>query len=266
MPWGVRPPHDRAQPRGIRRRLRGGRVLAGGRAVPCHLRAACSSERAGFDARGAAAEEPATSASSMTSCRSPQSTLRLNLWCQARRSEYGSAAFAPGGWCRGSTLAPGRRCAFAHRTAGAVRLHQTAGIGRPQAAEIPYVSNVTGTSITGAEATDPAYWIRHLRQTVRFSDGLKWCPEEIGTLSVGLGPDARDHAGQAPSGREAGTRSWLASLPHAQDPEPEDACVLNALGRLGRRHAHELVSVSRPMRSATRAVADLSVSTAAVLG
>ena len=35
---------------------------------------------------------------------------------------------------------------------------------------IPWVSNVTGTWITPAEARDPAYWVRHLRQAVRFLD------------------------------------------------------------------------------------------------
>ncbi|NER83044.1 MAG: type I polyketide synthase, partial [Leptolyngbya sp. SIO1D8] len=38
--------------------------------------------------------------------------------------------------------------------------------------EIPFVSNVTGTWITPAEATDPSYWAMHLRQTVRFSEGM----------------------------------------------------------------------------------------------
>ncbi|MGW3059793.1 acyltransferase domain-containing protein, partial [Streptomyces goshikiensis] len=38
--------------------------------------------------------------------------------------------------------------------------------------KIPYLSNVTGTWI-GDEATDPAYWVAHLRRTVRFSDGLQ---------------------------------------------------------------------------------------------
>lgn len=37
--------------------------------------------------------------------------------------------------------------------------------------EIPYVSNLTGTWI-GNEVTDPEYWVRHLRSTVQFADGL----------------------------------------------------------------------------------------------
>lgn len=37
----------------------------------------------------------------------------------------------------------------------------------------PVVSGVTGTWITPDEATDPGYWARHLRQPVRFADGLE---------------------------------------------------------------------------------------------
>lgn len=37
----------------------------------------------------------------------------------------------------------------------------------------PFISNVTGTWITDAEAMSPAYWSQHLRQTVRFGDGLQ---------------------------------------------------------------------------------------------
>src|SRR4029079_18580091 len=36
---------------------------------------------------------------------------------------------------------------------------------------IPFVSNVTGTWITAEQATDPLYWARHIRATVRFADG-----------------------------------------------------------------------------------------------
>jgi thioesterase domain-containing protein/malonyl CoA-acyl carrier protein transacylase len=37
---------------------------------------------------------------------------------------------------------------------------------------IPVASCVTGTWLDAAQATDPDYWVRHLRQTVRFSDAV----------------------------------------------------------------------------------------------
>ncbi|MGD0680205.1 MAG: type I polyketide synthase, partial [Polyangiaceae bacterium] len=37
----------------------------------------------------------------------------------------------------------------------------------------PFVSNLTGTWITDAEAMDPVYWARHLRETVRFHEGIR---------------------------------------------------------------------------------------------
>ncbi|WP_420238504.1 type I polyketide synthase [Telmatobacter bradus] len=40
------------------------------------------------------------------------------------------------------------------------------------APRIPFQSNLTGSWITPQEATDPAYWAKHLRSTVRFSSNL----------------------------------------------------------------------------------------------
>jgi amino acid adenylation domain-containing protein len=40
------------------------------------------------------------------------------------------------------------------------------------APQLRYLSNVTGNWITAEEATSPEYWVRHLRNTVRFSDGI----------------------------------------------------------------------------------------------
>jgi amino acid adenylation domain-containing protein len=37
----------------------------------------------------------------------------------------------------------------------------------------PFISNLTGTWITTAQATDPEYWVQHLRGTVRFADGIR---------------------------------------------------------------------------------------------
>ena len=55
---------------------------------------------------------------------------------------------------------------------------------------LPYLSNVTGTWIGDDEATDPGYWGRHLRQTVRFGDNLDALLREtssVALLEVGPG-------------------------------------------------------------------------------
>ena len=56
---------------------------------------------------------------------------------------------------------------------------------------IPYISNVTGRWIGADEAADPGYWARHLRQTVRFADGIRELTKQAGALFVEIGP-ARD--------------------------------------------------------------------------
>ncbi|WP_456341364.1 type I polyketide synthase [Streptomyces tendae] len=54
---------------------------------------------------------------------------------------------------------------------------------------LPFVSTVTGTA-AGAEITEPAYWVRHVRQTVRFADGLR-ALHELGVRKfIEIGPDA----------------------------------------------------------------------------
>ena len=40
------------------------------------------------------------------------------------------------------------------------------------APDIPYVSNVSGEWITPEQAISPEYWAGHVRQTVRFADGI----------------------------------------------------------------------------------------------
>ena len=54
--------------------------------------------------------------------------------------------------------------------------------------EIPYLSNVTGDWIAPGEATDPAYWVRHLRGTVRFAAGLQKLLAEPGWVFLEVGP------------------------------------------------------------------------------
>ncbi|MCP4653959.1 MAG: SDR family NAD(P)-dependent oxidoreductase, partial [bacterium] len=53
---------------------------------------------------------------------------------------------------------------------------------------IPFLSNVTGTWIRDEEATDPAYWARHLWTTVRFEEALGELLEDPDRVFVEVGP------------------------------------------------------------------------------
>ncbi|MCP4699597.1 MAG: amino acid adenylation domain-containing protein, partial [Gammaproteobacteria bacterium] len=53
---------------------------------------------------------------------------------------------------------------------------------------IPYISNLTGTWITAAQLTSPDYWCRHLRQTVRFAEGLRVLLENTDYAWLEIGP------------------------------------------------------------------------------
>ncbi|MFC7584440.1 acyltransferase domain-containing protein [Nonomuraea antimicrobica] len=59
---------------------------------------------------------------------------------------------------------------------------------RLAAPTLPYVSNVTGTWITADEATDPDYWVRHLRQTVRFWPGARLLAQDPSRVYLEVGP------------------------------------------------------------------------------
>jgi amino acid adenylation domain-containing protein/non-ribosomal peptide synthase protein (TIGR01720 family) len=100
------------------------------------------------------------------------------------------------------------------------------------APHIPYVSNVTGTWITSAEATDPNYWATHLRQTVRFASGLQTVLEDSTRilLEVGPGRTLSTLAKQHPN--KVAEHLVLSSLRHPQDNPSDVAFLLNTLGQL----------------------------------
>jgi acyl transferase domain-containing protein len=94
----------------------------------------------------------------------------------------------------------------------------------------PFVSNVTGTWISDADAVDPQYWARHLRQTVRFDHGLSaLCAlPDVLLLELGPGRTLVDFARNVPAGRE------VAAFPSLDRDggAPDQRVLVDALGQL----------------------------------
>ncbi|RQP21721.1 non-ribosomal peptide synthetase/type I polyketide synthase [Piscinibacter terrae] len=108
-----------------------------------------------------------------------------------------------------------------------------AGVPR-HAPRLPFVSNLTGTWITADEACDPAYWARHLREGVRFSDGIALLLAQDKPLLLEVGPGrtlatlARQH--QAPV--VLGSMLAAHQRSYEGDRESDHAHVLASLGQL----------------------------------
>ena len=99
------------------------------------------------------------------------------------------------------------------------------------APRIPYVSNVSGTWISAEEAQDVAYWVRHLRQTIRFSDGLTTVLSGHAGVVLEVGPGqtlatlARQHPGR-------GKTAVVATMRHPKEQTSDVAFLLGSLGRM----------------------------------
>ncbi len=102
----------------------------------------------------------------------------------------------------------------------------------PQPPQAPFVSNVSGDWITPEQATDPAYWAQHLRQAVRFAEGVKLLLQEpyMALLEVGPG-NTLSRLAQWNTG-PGDRRIILHSLRHPRTRRDDQAFLLETLGQL----------------------------------
>ncbi|MEK8104513.1 acyltransferase domain-containing protein [Micromonospora sp. M12] len=93
---------------------------------------------------------------------------------------------------------------------------------------IPLVSTVTGEPLTAAQAADPGYWVRQLREPVRFLDAMRRLRADGATTYLEIGPDG------VLSGL-AEQCVGVAGVPVLRGRRPEVAALMSAVGHL---HVH----------------------------
>jgi amino acid adenylation domain-containing protein len=97
---------------------------------------------------------------------------------------------------------------------------------------IPFVSNVTGEWITEKQATSVEYWLKHIRQTVRFSDGLVtlFAKENRTFLEVGPGQTLSTFARQHPAKNK--NQQILATTRHPKELQNDVTFLLKTVAKL----------------------------------
>ncbi|MCO8302437.1 type I polyketide synthase [Streptomyces sp. RKCA744] len=94
---------------------------------------------------------------------------------------------------------------------------------------IPVVSNLTGTAADPGQIGSADYWVRHVRGTVRFADGVRWLVDQGVRTFLELGPDGTLGAlgDQCPTGG-----ADIAFIPALRTNRPDLRTLTAALGRL----------------------------------
>jgi amino acid adenylation domain-containing protein len=96
---------------------------------------------------------------------------------------------------------------------------------------LPFISNLNGNWIDAKDATDPGYWVRHLREPVRFADGIDRIaadfPDSI-WLEIGPGQTLTGLARRRIAGRKACTAATLAKA----EPGRDLHSFVQALGKI----------------------------------
>ncbi|MET8413611.1 type I polyketide synthase, partial [Streptomyces sp. NPDC005195] len=101
-----------------------------------------------------------------------------------------------------------------------------------EAPRLAYVSGTTGEQADARQLTDPEYWVRHVREPVRFHDALRHLRDDLGaTRFLEVGPDAPLTA-MAPAVLEDPDRAEVLLTAAVRKDVPETRGVLTAVGRL----------------------------------
>lgn len=101
---------------------------------------------------------------------------------------------------------------------------------RLSAPKLPIISNRDGQPLSAADATDPMYWVRHLRNTVHFADCLTTLKKDAQRVYLEVGPGKA--LGSLAQANGVPAAQVINSLRHADHAVPDDVWFLGTLGRL----------------------------------
>jgi len=97
---------------------------------------------------------------------------------------------------------------------------------------IPFVSNLTGEWIDPNDATNPGYWAKHLRHTVRFSDCVKRLLSEPNRVLLEVGPGQTLSTLSKQHPNKTKDHIVLSSIRHPLEQKSDLAFILDTIGQL----------------------------------
>ncbi|MEW1930061.1 SDR family NAD(P)-dependent oxidoreductase [Streptomyces sp. NPDC088360] len=95
-----------------------------------------------------------------------------------------------------------------------------------EAPSIPIVSTLTGVRASAEELASPEYWVRHVRESVRFADAVGTLVDEGVATFVEIGPGGTLSALGQESAPDAGF------VPVLRNDRPEESALISAVARL----------------------------------
>ncbi|SDW24382.1 type I polyketide synthase [Roseicitreum antarcticum] len=99
------------------------------------------------------------------------------------------------------------------------------------APRLPVISNRTGAELTAAQATDPEYWVQHLRGTVRFADCITTLAQQPDRIYLEMGPGKALASLTRQHGAVPG-QQVLSVLRHPDEEIADDLYFIGTLGRI----------------------------------
>lgn len=97
---------------------------------------------------------------------------------------------------------------------------------------LPFISGVTGTWITNEQATDPEYWVQHLRQPVRFAQGVSQFFQDAHQILLEVGPGQVLSALTERHNERPSAQTILSPARYSQQHKLDRPALLNTLGQL----------------------------------